>query len=202
MVCHIAKKNIEVGKRWQWEPKHVLLLPFSCSIAHARIALYAFVNPESPRLNWTIVQLNCDLGGKLHHSIVHPATLLTHSCFCFLSYSHTHTSSRHTQTQMNQMCCTAKPRGHKPKDNCRDDIVPEGRQGNCQIIRLWGYQRSWCNHTPFLGFLRQQPHDPCQAIVSWCETGVMSDRKAYCAFLTISQWGSRKQANIKLDVKV
>lgn len=202
MLCHIAKKNIEVGKRWQWEPKHVLLPPFSCSIAHARIALYVFVNPESLRLNWTIVQLNCDLGETPPFNS--PPCYFPHSFLLSfpLLLAHTYTSSCHTQTQMNQMCCTAKPRGHEPKDNCREGIVPEGKQGNGQIIRLWGYQRSWCNHMPFLGFLRQQPHDPCQAIVSWCETGVMSDRKAYCTFLTISQWRSRKQANIKLDVKV
>lgn len=30
---------------------------------------------------------------------------------------------------MNQMCYISKPRGHEPKDNCRDDIVPEGKRG-------------------------------------------------------------------------
>lgn len=41
--------------------KLLLLPPFSCLIVHARTAMYAFVNPESPRLNQTFVQLNCDL---------------------------------------------------------------------------------------------------------------------------------------------
>lgn len=158
----------EYRKRIKMEAKHAILSPFSCSIAHARIASYAFVNPESLRLNWTIVQLNCDLGGG--------GTSATSHSFLFYS-CHTHTGTHRTQTQMNQMCCITKPRGHESEDNCRDDIVPEVKQANGQIIRLWGYQRRWCNHTPYLGFLRQQPHDLCQAIVSWRETGVMSDKK-------------------------
>lgn len=58
-----------------------------------------------------------------------------------------------------------------------------------------------CTHPSWL-FIDRSLHDPCPAIVSWCDTGAMSDRKAYCSFGTNPQSRSRKQANITVGLDV
>lgn len=127
MVCHFAWGNIRVSHGWknkQREPKHVLLPRFSCLIVHARRVLYAFVNPESLGLNWTIVQLNCDLKETLpvnNTTYCSPFRVLVYFLF-WLASTQILSSHRDLNEPDVQHC-----KGNKPSDNCRDDNVPEGQ---------------------------------------------------------------------------
>lgn len=98
--CTREHRSFTWGKRRQWEPKQVLLPPFSCLIVHARIALYAFVNSESPRSNWTIVQLNCDLEETL--PVNSPPRYFPHSFL--LSFPHIQALIIHTQKKVIAFC--------------------------------------------------------------------------------------------------
>lgn len=151
--------------------------------------------PREPEVELNNCPIKLWLGGN--SASQQPAPLLPSLILALVSsLTHTHTSSHHTQTQIKQMCSTAKPGGHDPWMIAG---MISSQRAHEEMVKLSGRgaikEADACTHPSWL-FIDSSLQDPCPAIVSWCDTGAMLHGKAYCTFLINSQWRSRKQANI------
>lgn len=199
MVCHIAWGNIGVSHEEKKKAMRTkaLLPPFSCLIVHTRTALYASVNPERPRLNWTIVQLNCDLEETL--PVNTPPHYFPHSFLVLfpLSLVHTHTHTQALVIHKHKWTRCAALQSQEAKNPGIIAGMISSQRANEEMVKLSGHEgikEADAITRPSWLFIDSSLHDPCPTIVSWCDAGAVSDRKAYCTFLTNSQWraGSRQ----------